>query len=88
LIETDIDMTMNEIKRAEIASDEAVRFAFENTNFGSSTPREVIKDTLLHYSQGYSCGRTATMIVIELGLLDGKRKKLTGAGRDYMRTYA
>jgi len=62
--------------------------AFTNTNFGSSNPRDVIKDTLLKYASIYHSGSTATAICVELGLIvKGKSRygyNLTKLGKEYL----
>lgn len=66
----------------DIISNEQIRSAFANTNFGL-TPREVLAGALLKCASGYYTGHTAKQIVVELGLV-GKNWTLTKLGKQYL----
>jgi predicted transcriptional regulator len=71
-------------------TNEEIDKAFENTNFGSRTPKQVINESLLQYAIGYSTGRTSTLILQDLGLIQiqkNKSVKLTAKGRSYFYNY-
>lgn len=70
---------MPDIEIQKLASDEAVNAMFENTKFGSSSPREVIADTLLKIASGYSTGSTAIACCMGLDLIKqhSKTRKYT-----------
>ena len=56
-------------KVTDIVTDEQVKLAWGNANFGAAQPREVIANTLLKCVCGYATGRTARVICEELGLI-------------------
>ncbi len=63
--------------------DELLTKAFENTNFGSTPYREVVRESLLKCASGYTTGRTAKIICMELGLVTAKWT-LTKHGKEYL----
>lgn len=68
----------------DLISDDMVSQAFENTNFGITPPRDVIRFALLKYASGYQTGRTARLILIELSLLNESKLTLTKLGKQYL----
>lgn len=68
----------------EIISDESVQNEFANTDFGSTSNRDVIRFSLLKCASGYSTGHTAKQILIRLGLVDGRNWSLTQKGKEYL----
>lgn len=69
----------------EIVTDKELLDCFSGTNFGKASPREIVTDTLLKISGGFSTGHTAIVCCQELGLL-GKNKRdprLTKKGKHY-----
>lgn len=71
------------MKEEELITDEQIEKAFENTNFGSAVPRELVKDSLLKLVCGYSSGHTIECIVKELSLVT-KGGKITKKGQEYL----
>lgn len=57
--------------------------AFKNTNFGNSSPRDIVKNTLLKYACGYASGHTIKCILVDL-LLATNDCQLTNTGRTYL----
>ncbi len=53
----------------DIVTDEQVKLAWGNADFGNTRPRDVIAKTLLKCACGYASGRTARVICEELGLV-------------------
>jgi hypothetical protein len=67
----------------KIVSDEELNMSYANSNFGSYTPRDVVKGALLKCASGYHTGHTAKCIVSELGLVT-KKWTLTKKGKQYL----
>lgn len=67
----------------EIVTDKQLDAAFGNANFGATTKRDILKNTLLKYACGYATGHTAKCIVYELSLITEK-EKLTPKGKEYL----
>ena len=72
------------MKTFEIITASEITDAFENTNFGEADPRDVVFDTLRKVCTGYSTGRTATVIAIDLALINLKATHLTDKGFQYL----
>jgi hypothetical protein len=75
----------------QIISDDEVLTVFSGTNFGSVSPREIIRDTLLKAAGGYCSSYTAITCCQELGLLvntrqanAGKVQRLNKKGKKYL----
>ncbi len=69
-----------------IISDKELSEAFENTKFGDSKPRDIVKFALLNAVCGYANGHTAQCIIQELGLVGKSHMKgssLTKKGKLY-----
>ena len=64
----------------DLITNKAVEIVFENTRFGSTTPREIIKEDLIKVKQGWAIGHTAQCCLQELGLIYMK------SNRDYSTT--
>lgn len=79
---SDIQKAIDELK--ELVSDEKVEAAFEGTNFGSMTGREVIRDGCLKVAGAFYQGHTSKTILEELGLKDKNDNELTLKGRRYL----
>ena len=71
-------------KTDEIISDIKVEIAFQETDFGSTPHREVIRNSLLKCACGYYTGHTAKSILIELGLVYKSKWNLTLLGQHYL----
>lgn len=69
---------------SNIVPDNALREAFEDTNFGSKTPRYMVNDALLKCAAGYQTGKTIKQIVIDLGLVHENEWLLTDKGKQYL----
>jgi hypothetical protein len=67
----------------ELVTDEELRIAYANANFGPMSPREVIKQGLLKCAGCWHQGHTSQQILIELGLIS-KNYKLTKKGGRYL----
>lgn len=68
-----------------IVSDEAIDAVWQGANFGPHlTKREVIRNTLLKFACGWSSGKTAHLIVAELGLARINKQTLTKLGQKYL----
>lgn len=66
----------------ELVTDEELKEAFGNANFGESKTRiELIKEGLDKYDRGYETGHTMKQILIDLGLIKEMRQSLTILGR-------
>lgn len=72
------------MKVEEIISDETLQRVFEGTDFGQSTPRNVLKYACLKMASGYASGYTVNRIMINLGLRYESTNKLTQQGRKYL----
>jgi hypothetical protein len=68
----------------EIVSGIEVDAAFEGTNFGSKSNRDVVKGALLKCASGYHTGHTAKRILQELGLVNVNKWQLTKRGKEYL----
>ena len=68
----------------EMVPDELLEKAFENTNFGSMTKRDLIRYGLLKVASGYYNGHTLKSILIELGLTKPIYFGLTKKGQQYL----
>jgi len=71
----------------EIISDEEMNNAFHNTNFGSRTPRFMLKDGINKVVQGYATGYTIECVMLELGLINKstpRKISITDLGRKYL----
>lgn len=78
-----------EITVDKLITDEAISIVFENTNFGSRTPREMISKDLWQISVGYHIGYTMQCCLLELGLIYRKSRKredygVTKIGEKYL----
>jgi hypothetical protein len=63
-----------------IVTDEEIKAAFANTNFGTDEHRKLLEQGVLKRVAGYISGYTLTMILRELGLTD-KADRLTRKGK-------
>lgn len=70
----------------EIISDDEIYKVFTGTNFGSTSPRDVTRYSLLKYASGYRTGSTACACLKELGLIKTIKKGvvLTRRGKEYL----
>lgn len=59
---------------------EAIKQAFEGTNFGRTDFDVILAETVLERAAGYSPGHRATSIATRLGLLGDKTGNVTKAG--------
>jgi hypothetical protein len=75
---------MNARSIYEIVTDSELDSVWGNANFGDSSKREMIHDTLLKCLGGYSTGHTAKSICKELGLVYANKWDLTKKGREYL----
>lgn len=57
------------MKPSELITDNAIEIVFRNTNFGNTTPRQVLEENLIQVKQGWAIGHTAKCCLIELGLI-------------------
>lgn len=64
----------------DLITDTAIKIVFENTRFGSITPRELIKEYLIKVKQGWAISHTSQCCLQELGLIYMK------SNRDYSTT--
>ncbi len=62
---------------------EAIKQAFEGTNFGRTDFEVILADTVLKRAAGYHSGYTAICIAVELGLISKKIHKPTKAGHEW-----
>jgi len=78
------------MKVEDLITDKAIEIVFENTHFGSRTPRELIAKDLDRINEGYHIGYTMRCCLLELGLIthNGGNKKyiLTAIGNKYLQT--
>lgn len=65
-------------------TDEIIEKAFENTNFGSMSKRDLVRYGLLKVACGYYNGHTLKRILIDLALINEKSLTLTKEGKKYM----
>lgn len=68
----------------EMISDEQIDKVWGSANFGTTSKREIIRNTLLKCASGYYTGHTAKYIVIELGLVNKVKWTLTKLGQQYL----
>lgn len=68
----------------QLISDEQIEAVWDNFNFGATSRREIIRQTLLKQVCGFSSGRTAMFLVRELGLVYGDSTNLTPYGKRYL----
>lgn len=68
----------------QIIADERIEEIWGNANFGSTSKREIIRNTLLKCASGYHTGHTAQIIVRELGLVYASKWTLTKKGQGYL----
>ncbi len=75
---------MNRLSKAfEIVTEAELKEAFENTNFGETSNRDVINYNLLKITCGFHIGFTARSILKELQLLH-PNNLLTKKGGEYL----
>ena len=72
------------MKPEQIMPASKIEAAFKGTNFGSLTPLQVVKETLLKIACGYATGNTALYICQELKLIIKGRYELTEKGKKYL----
>ena len=65
------------------STNEQLRAAWGNSNFGDTSKRNVLRVALLQYACKYSTGRTIECICKELGLITSQRS-LTKTGNEYL----
>jgi hypothetical protein len=75
---------MNAMSIQEVITDAELDAAWGSANFGSTSKREVIEDSLRKCLGGYSTGHTAKTICKELGLVYANKWDLTKKGREYL----
>ena len=68
----------------ELLSDDLIEKAFENTNFGSMTKRDLVRYGLLKVASGYYNGYTLKSILMELGLIHSQTGNITKLGKQYL----
>ena len=68
----------------ELLSDDLIEKAFENTNFGSMTKRDLVRYGLLKVASGYYNGHTLKSILMELGLIHSQTGNITKLGKQYL----
>ena len=69
-------------------SEEEIRVAYGNANFGNMSPRSVVNDGVLKYSMGFTGGSTQIAILRTLGLITKPKRyqaDLTKKGKEYLR---
>jgi hypothetical protein len=79
-----------ELKLAEIVSDDEISKVHGHANFGAMTPRKVVNDGVRKTAVGYHCGHTQFTILREHGLITKPRAgsydaDLTKKGKAYAR---
>lgn len=67
----------------DVLTDEQIKNAFANSDFGDYPKRYIIANALLKYASGYSTGRPIEIICAELGLI-GKTRNLTKLGKRFL----
>jgi len=75
------------MKVENLITDEAVRIVFEGTNFGGTSPRELIKEDLIKIHEGWAIGHTSQCCLQGLGLIYMKSDRsyyLTRIGVKYL----
>jgi hypothetical protein len=75
------------VRYEEIISEQDIDAVWGNANFGDCSRRFILKDTLIKCLAGYSTGRTAKCICIELCLIYANKWALTAKGRKYLGEY-
>lgn len=74
----------------DLITDAAIEIVFDNTNFGSRTPRDLIAKDLDQISRGQHVGHTMQCCLMELGLIyrldPGFKRKygIAPLGRKYL----
>ncbi len=66
------------MKVENLITDEAIKIVFENTRFGTRTPREMIAKDLDQVKRGFHVGYTMQCCLLELGLIFTKSHKVYG----------
>jgi len=74
------------VMRSDIVSDEELNKAFENTNYGNRSKRDIIIETLEKVAQSWHCGHTSIEIVkyLELAVERNNSYGLTNKGLKYL----
>jgi len=74
----------------DLITDMAVEIAFNNTNFGSRSPREMIAKDLDQIMRGYHVGHTIKCCLVELGLIYESKNNLwvSAIGKKYLEILA
>ena len=70
-----------------LITEEAIKIVFENTRFGSRTPRELISKDLDQIKRGQHIGHTMQCCLLELGLIFKREHKsygVTKIGEKYL----
>jgi len=70
-------------KIEQLVTDKQLNKAFQGTNFGKRTPRELIRNGILKHTCGYYTGHTIECVLKEIGLLTEKGKP-TKIGKEYL----
>lgn len=71
------------MKIEEMITDKQIEEVFDNTNFGSAIPRDLIQDALLKHVCGFASGHTIEQIIKELNLVT-KGNRITKTGKLYL----
>ena len=81
---------ITDVKCSDIVSDEQLEKAFGFANYGGSTKRDVIIDTLKKVAQSWHTGHTSTSIALELELIEKRNGTfgLSDKGLEYLLIYA
>lgn len=72
----------------QIIDDDKIIRVHANSNFGSTSPRDVVNDGVVKCAVGYGCGSTQIKILQEHGLVYKTRSYspgLTKKGKEYAR---
>ncbi|AXN57923.1 hypothetical protein [Acinetobacter phage ABPH49] len=64
-------------------TDEAIKEAFEGTNFGREDYDVILAEVVVKRAAGYWCGHTATYLAEKLGLISPKTHNPTKAGYEW-----
>lgn len=75
------------MKIENLITDEAIKIVFNNTNFGSRTPRELIAKDLDQVNRGQHVGYTMQCCLLELGLIvraSHRKYVVTEIGKKYL----
>ena len=68
----------------ELITNEEIRTAFGNANFGKKDDRYYLDKAVKQVSEGYSTGHFMFCIMCELGLREKEGNKLTVLGNKYL----